>query len=80
METGEDVLAILDRLHRWLYIYFLVAIVIAFIITAFMYLTAAGDPEKLKRAHRMLKYGIVAGAVFIVSGGILGLIESLLNP
>jgi len=51
--------------------------VIMLLYAAFLYLTAAGNPDRTNRAKDILIYGIVGIAVAIVAGGVTSIIGSL---
>jgi len=77
--TPEKVVGLFKTASSWIYTIFLIIAVIAIIYTAFMYLTAAGDAEKVKKAHKALTYSIVAIVVAILAGSIPILIQNLLG-
>ena len=60
--------------------YFLVALAVVFIIVAaFKYLTAAGDPEKVKGAGSTLLYAAIAVGVALLARAIPLIVASFLN-
>ncbi len=79
IESGEDVIIILENITSWLWRVFMIATVIAFLFAGFFYITAAGNPEKINRAHRMVLYGVIGVAVALLSGGMVALIQSILE-
>ncbi len=56
----------------------MVITVIAFLVAGFFYVTAAGNPDKITRANKMLLYSIIGVTVGLLSGGMKALIENLL--
>lgn len=55
-------------------------VAVGFILYAgFLYLTAAGDPEKVKKATAQLKFGIIGIVVGLIAYGLPKLIESILR-
>lgn len=48
------------------------------IIAAYKFLTAAGDPEKIKSAKKMLAYTFAAIIIAFIATGIVPLVESIL--
>jgi len=57
-----------------------VPIVVFFIILAgFKYITAQGNPEKVKEAAQMLIYAIIGGVVILGSSAISVIIRNLVN-
>ena len=55
---------------NWLFYLLLVAAVVFVLIAAFKYLTAAGDPEKVKSAGSTLLYAAIAVVVALIAKGI----------
>lgn len=54
----------------WLFVFLIVLSVIFIILAAFNYLTASGDPEKVKSASNQLIYAVVAIAVAVIARGV----------
>lgn len=55
-------------------------IVVFFLIYAgFMYVTARGNPEKIKAASQALLYGVVGGVIILASVAILEIIKNLVG-
>jgi len=48
-------------------------------LSAFGYLTAAGDPEKVKTASHRLLYAVIAVAVGLMAYGIPALVNNFLS-
>mgnify|MGYP001566896119 CR=1 FL=1 len=55
---------------NWIFTFLIIIAIIFVLIAAFKYLTAAGDPEKVKAASHTLVYAAVAVAVAIVAKGV----------
>lgn len=75
----QSVLQLLCTVFAWAFYFLIVLAVIFIIVAAFKYLTAAGDPEKVKSAGTMLIYtaiaivvALLARAVPLVIGSFLG--------
>lgn len=54
----------------WLFVFLVVLTVVFIILAAFNYLTASGDPEKVKNASRQLIYAAVAIVVAVLARGV----------
>lgn len=63
----------------WVGIAFWITAAVFIFLAAFKYLTAAGDPEKVKSASHSLLYAVVAIAVGILAYGIPALVGSFLG-
>ena len=55
---------------NWIFTFLIIIAIVFVLIAAFKYLTAAGDPEKVKGASTSLVYAAVAVAVGILAKGI----------
>ncbi|MEA2092520.1 MAG: hypothetical protein U9P61_00925 [Patescibacteria group bacterium] len=79
ISDSDDVITMIGGFASFLWTIFLAVTVIFFIISGITFFTAAGDPEKFKKAKRMFLYGVVGTAVGILAGGMAELIQSLLE-
>jgi hypothetical protein len=61
----------------WLFTFLVVLAVIFVLVAAYKYLTAAGDPEKVKAAGNTLIYAAVAIVVALFARGLPLIVESL---
>ncbi|OGY99721.1 MAG: hypothetical protein A2945_01840 [Candidatus Liptonbacteria bacterium RIFCSPLOWO2_01_FULL_52_25] len=61
----------------WLFTFLIILTVVFVLIAAFKYLTAAGDPEKVKSAGNTLVYAAVAVVIALFARGFPLIIESL---
>ena len=79
LDTPEKAVAILDTVAGWLFAILMSLAVVMIIYAAYLYLTAAGNPERITSAKKTLIYAIVAIVVALVAGGIPKLIEGILR-
>jgi len=70
-----DPLETITRIIDFLFYFLLVAAVIAIIIAAFHFVTAAGDPEKVKIARSYVIYALVGVIVALLSKGLVELMK-----
>ena len=69
-------LAILGaNIARAVWVVFTVIVIIAFISSGILFLTAQGDPEKIKKARLALIWGVAGVVVGILAYGIILLIQ-----
>ncbi len=73
------VINLLNTITNWLFAILIALAVIFIIIAAFKYLTAGGDPEKVKSANHSLIYAVVAIAVAIVAKAIPLLVKNIIG-
>lgn len=64
---------------NWLFWFLIVLVIIFVLIAAFRYLTAAGDPEKVKLASLTLLYAAVAVIVALIAKGFPLIISSFVG-
>lgn len=57
----------------------LVLSALMFFVSGFMYLTAGGDPEKVKKASKTLTYAFIGTAVALISKGVPLIIGNFLG-
>ncbi len=75
----EEIINILERLLNWMFTLLMIVAVMFILYAAFIYLTAGGDPEKVKTASNQLIYAAVAIAVALVAQGIRFIVEQLVQ-
>jgi hypothetical protein len=75
----EEAIGFLDTILGWVARIFWIAAAFFIFVAAFKYLTAAGDPTKVKAASTMLLYAVVAIAVAILSWGIPAFVNNFLS-
>ncbi len=75
----EDITDIIVTVINWLMgLFFAVAVLFIF-YAAYLYLTAAGEPEKLTKAKNQLIYSIIAIVVALLAGSIRFVVGTLLG-
>lgn len=75
----QDILRVLNTLVNWMFAILMILAVIFIFYAAYLYLTAGGDPEKVKSATRQLIFAAVAIAVALVAQGVRFVVEQLLR-
>ncbi len=66
-------------IRNWLYVFILVIVVILFLYAAFLFITAAGNEEKITTARKCITWGVVGIIVMIMAGGIVMIVRTLLE-
>ena len=79
LDTPEKAVGILNTVAGWLFTILFALAVVMIIYAAFLYLTAAGSPDRINSAKSILIYAIVAIVIALVAGGIPTLIEGILT-
>lgn len=68
----------LETLVNWFFAFFLILAVVFLLWAAFMYLTSAGDEEKVGKAKKALIWAIVALVVAFLAKGIIAIVKNFL--
>jgi len=71
-------LAVVLIITKWIYTVLLIVAVVFVLLAAFTYLTASGDPAKVKKATNMLIYAVVAVVVALIAWGIESIVRNAL--
>jgi len=79
IDSPEKIVGVLGTVAAWLFTILMALAVVMVVYAAFLYLTAAGNPERITSAKKTLIYAIVAIVVALVAGGIPVLILNLLG-
>lgn len=77
--TIQRIIRILATLINWIFTILLILATFFIFYAAYLYLTAAGDPEKVKKASNQLIYAAVSIAVAFVAQGVRFLVEQLVG-
>ena len=76
--TIDSLEGLVDAIKGPLWVVFGLIALIAFVIAGISFLTAAGDPERIKTARTAFMWGIVGIVVGIIAYSIIAIIESAL--
>lgn len=80
IDDPEDVITAATAFVKWMYNIFWV-IAVGFVVwSAFLFLSAGGDAEKIKKAKTMLLYAVIAAAIVLLANGIQYIVFNLLKP
>ncbi len=73
-----DVMRTLDNIIQWLFVILLVVAVIFIVIGGLMYVTAQGDPEKVKKASQYVLYALIGVIVALLARGLVTLVQKFM--
>ncbi len=76
--TISGTVDVIKNIVKWIYIIFFIIAVMFILFAAFTYLTAAGDPEKVKTAHSQIIYAAVAIVVALIAVSVDTMISTFL--
>jgi len=75
-----DVMVVLDSITDWLFAILLIVAAIAIIIAAYFFVTATGDPDRVKKARDFVLYALIGVLVALVAKGLVALIGRIVAP
>jgi hypothetical protein len=75
----SDFMAFLSRLGNWVYTFALVGTPIMILIGAFILVTSAGNPEKVKSGRQIIMWSLIGFAIIMLSKGIIVLVNAFLK-
>lgn len=79
ISTPQQIFSILNKILQYVYTAFFIVAVIFILVAAFNFLTAKGDPEKIKGARSQILWAVVAIAVALISVGAANIILSFVK-
>ena len=79
-QNETDAMAFLEKMGNWLFTFAITAVPIAILIGAFMFVTAAGNPEKVKTGRKIIIWAIIGLVIIMMSKGIIVLVSEFLKP
>ena len=80
IKEPEDIFVILAKVVQYTYTIFFIVAVIFILVAAFNFLTAQGEPEKIKNARAQITWALVAIAIALISVGAAQIIQTFLTP
>jgi len=75
-----DVMKVLDSITDWLFAILLIVAAIAIIIAAYFFVTATGDPDKVKKARDFVLYALIGVLIALVAKGLVALVGRIVAP
>jgi 4-amino-4-deoxy-L-arabinose transferase-like glycosyltransferase len=78
--SGLDLAGLIENIWTWLYWISFPIAVLVIIVAGFMFVTASGNENQIKKAKNLLLYAAIGFLVIILSQGIVNLIKEDLAP
>lgn len=75
----QGIIRIFNTIINYFFTFLLILATIFIFVAAYHYLTAAGDPEKVGKAHSTIIYAAVAVAVALLAQGLRFVVEQLIR-
>ena len=76
--TPAELVALIGTIGNWIFTILLGIAVIMLILAGFFWITAGGDPEKVKKASEMLRNALIGVAIALAAKGLVAVIENLI--
>ena len=76
---STNVINVLENVVDWLFTVLLIFAAIFIVIAGFQFVTAQGDPEKVKKARDMILYAIIGIVVALLARGIIYFAETIVR-
>ena len=77
--TLQSITTILEYIKTWLFGILLILGVIMMLYAAFLYMTAAGDEEKVGKAKKALLYGLIGIGIALLSYAAISFVTSIIG-
>ncbi|MBI2625401.1 MAG: hypothetical protein HYW70_03690 [Candidatus Nealsonbacteria bacterium] len=78
--TDIDVVASLTNITNWAFTLLLSVAGLFILFAAFNFVTAQGDPEKVKSARDFVLYALIGVIVALLSKGLISLVQKIVTP
>jgi len=79
LESGEDLIEVIENLTNWLFFGFLLLASIFIILAAFQFVTKGGDPAQVSEAKKKLIFAVVAVIIATLAKGFVTVAISILG-
>ncbi|TSC81709.1 MAG: hypothetical protein G01um101420_906 [Parcubacteria group bacterium Gr01-1014_20] len=79
IDSVADIISVINQIGVWVGTIFWIAAAMSIFYAGFIYMTAADDTEKVKKAKKQLLYSIIAIALGIMAYGFPVLVRSILE-
>lgn len=79
VKTSQGLIDVAAGIVKWIYIIFFIVAVMFILFAAFNYLTAGGQPEKVKASHDQLIYAAIAITIALLAVGAQAIIKDVLK-
>ena len=74
-----DFMVALERIFNWVFAILLVVAAIAIVVAGYIFVTAAGDPDKIKKARDFVLYALIGVLVAFLAKGLVVLIDRIVR-
>ncbi len=75
----DQVIGLLSSVLGYVWTILGILVVLMFLYAGFMFITAAGDDDRIKNAKKMVLWSLVGIVVMLMAGGVMLLLENFLR-
>ena len=76
---ASNPLLLLGTIITWLFGFLIVVVVLMVMISAYLFVTAGGNPEQVTKARNWLMYALIGLAVGVLARGLVALVLTVLS-
>ena len=77
--TATGVLRLITRITNWIFTFLIAIVVIMVLVSAYMFVTAGGNPDQQAKARMILIYALIGFAVGMIARGIIALVSAVIG-
>ncbi len=77
--TATGVLRLITRITNWIFTFLIAIVVIMVLVSAYMFVTAGGNPDQQAKARMILIYALIGFAVGMIARGIIALVCAVIG-
>jgi len=70
---------VIQTIITWLFGFLIVVVVLMVMISAYMFVTAGGNPEQVTTARKWLMFALIGLAVAVLARGLVGIVLTILG-
>jgi hypothetical protein len=79
INTGNDVITSIERIGLWIFAAVIAIAVVFLIVAAFLWVTAGGNEENIKKARTMLINALIGVAIALAAQGLINVVSNILT-
>ena len=78
-EDPQALINLLKKIGNWLFAILLAVAVVMLVVSGFLFVTAAGTPEKIEKARTILIYALIGVAIALAARGLVAVVVGILG-
>jgi len=77
--SATGVLQLISRITNWLFTFLIAIVVIMVLVSAYMFVTAGGNPDQQAKARTVLIYALIGFVVGMIARGVIALVSAVIG-